>query len=215
MKKYLIFLVFTLTACLQNTSQMNTVLSVSECKLPCWNGITPGNTTTDETKRILENTEGIGTNNVTTFYQLVEIHFSLFLEIPGVNKEILGEIFSDGKTVKKLLLFNNLRITFNDIVQEVGEPEYIVSVPFVGGGNNIHVIYPNHGVSFQVPYKSEVLEPETEVLTLMLFNPSDYQKLLSDGEFSYGGYTLEETQELMYLWKGYGNIQELYPLKIP
>lgn len=191
------------------------MLTVSGCNLPCWNGITPGVTPVEDAVEILKSTEGVGADNVNIFYQSVEITFYLFLETPGIDKKVRGEIFSDGKTVKELWLYNNLGVTFGDVFQEIGEPEYVISMPFIAGGDTINVIYANVGVSIEPSQDTEVIESKTEILTLRMFNPFDYEQLLENGSLSEGGYSTEETLKIMYPWKGYGNVEELYLPRIP
>jgi len=189
------------------------VLTISECELPCWNGITPGVTTTEEAKQILENTEGIGANNVDTYNTSSRIRFSLSLETPGINRKTVGLVESLGGKVIELQLAENLHIVFDDVVQRVGEPEYVISTPFIGGGNVFAAIYPNKGVAFYIPYDTEVVELGTQITSLILFDPTDFDHWLDIASFTIA--KAEETKKIMYPWKGYGSIEELYPPRFP
>lgn len=215
MRKYILLVLLLTCACLSTDPNTNSVLSISDCRLPCWNDIKPGFTTVEDAKAILENTKGIGKENVKTLYESVEIHFSVSLDSPGVDQETRGDVFSDGRTVRELWLVNNLGISLGDLSDEIGEPDYVISLPFTGGGNTIIIIYANSGVSIQLSYETETIDSKSEIITLMLFDPADYYRLVSEGKFSQGGYNAEETQEIMYPWKGYGGIEESYPPRIP
>ncbi|NOH04084.1 MAG: hypothetical protein HND47_20000 [Chloroflexi bacterium] len=216
MNKYILFLLIPLaSACLTTATTRVSVLTISECELPCWNDITPGVTPPEEAKQILENTEGIGAANVESFYQLVEIHFSLFLEMPGLNPKIRGDIFSDGTKVTELWLVGNLNVTFDDIIQRIGEPEFVISMPFIGGGNTFVSVYPSKGVSFRISPELKIIAADTEISTLTLFAPTDYDRHLEGGTFTLGKLDASGTQKIMYPWEGYGNIEELYPPRLP
>jgi hypothetical protein len=167
----------------------------------------------EEAKQILENTKGIGANNVRVYDPSHRIRFSLFLETPGINRETLGLVESLGGKVAELRLMENLNLVFGDVVQRIGEPEYVISAPFIGGGNVFVALYPAKGVSFDIPYTSKEVGAETEIKTITLFDPADYERLLGNRVFSV--YDVEGTKEIMYPWKGYGNIKELYPPRIP
>ena len=74
---------------------------------------------------------------------------------------------------------------------------------------------PTKGVKFEFYSKAGELEPETVIDNIMFFNPVHYEKLLDAGMFSMGEFNASDTKKIMYPWKGYGNIDELYPLRLP
>lgn len=210
MEKYIFVFAFIFSSCIPTSR--DTILSISNCPLPCWNGITPNGTTTEEAIKILANTEGIGAENVHSYYQTVEINFFLSLEKPGLNKRAWGHINSDGNTVKELLLMGDLEITFDNLIAEIGEPEYVISTYYVGG-TRFGAIYPNKGVLFEITSNSDFIEIETIVDSIMLFDPLMYENLLSEKKFF--EYSAQEIKRIRYTWNGYGNIEQLYPPRVP
>lgn len=213
MKKYIPILLLFLFACTPTAKYTNSVLTISDCEMPCWNNIIPGITPAEDAKQILENIKGIGVDNVRTYDDLRLIRFSLNLETPGINRETLGLVESLNGTVLDLRLMENLNLVFNDLSQQIGMPEYVISTPFIGGGNLFVLIYPSKGVSFDIWYDEEEIRSETKITSLTLFDVSNYDYLLDNGVLSV--YSAGEIKEIMYQWKGFGSIEELYPPRFP
>lgn len=213
MKKELLLLLLLFSACTPTAANTTSVLTISDCELPCWNGITPGVTTKEEAEQILENTEGIGVNNIHTYNTSPTIRFWLSLETPSINRKTVGLLESLGGKVIELQLTENLNIVFGDIVQRIGEPESVISTPFIGGGNSFVALYPDKGVAFYIPYDTEVVGLGTQITSLILFDPTDFDRWLDMASFSIA--KAEETKKIMYPWKGYGNIKELYLPRFP
>jgi hypothetical protein len=113
-----------------------------------------------------------------------------------------------------LLLRQNIGRTFGELVGITGDPEFIVSTYFPGG-NSMIAVNPTKGVAFEFKAKKDNLEQDTRIENLMLFDPAQYQNLLETGMFSWSQYDAEDTMKIAYPWKGYGSIQELYPLRMP
>ena len=193
MKRYLFLLILLVSACTPSAANITSVLTISECELPCWNDITPGVTTTEEAKQILEKTAGIGANNIDTYNTSPRIRFSLSLETPCVNRKTLGRVESLDGNVIELQLMENLHIVIGDVVQRIGEPEYVISTPFIGGGNNFVVIYPDKGVAFYIPYDTEVVESGTQIISLILFDPTDLDRWLDMASFSIANVTFAQS----------------------
>lgn len=76
-------------------------------------------------------------------------------------------------------------------------------------------LYPSKGVKTEFYAKSGDLQLETKIDTFMIFDSLYYENLLDAGMFSMGGYNSVDTKKIMYPWKGYGSITELYPPRFP
>ena len=103
---------------LQDTS----LLSGEPCEAPCWNGITPGETSYRDAKLILESAgrfkigeeseaEGDEPGRAFTFAE-------------GENAECCQLISGDGETVSSLLLQLAPSMIFGPVFDKYGEPEY-------------------------------------------------------------------------------------------
>ncbi len=220
MKKISLLLLLLAVACASKGSGVS-ILSSSRCELPCWNNITPGRTSQEDALQIIRGLDGVdqksvvGPNNPYMIFS-GKIGFSLYLDPQHKNTPTDGEIYVMNDKVIVLILTRNLNLNFGEMTEKIGEPENIVSIPFHGRNPVVMAIDSEEGVKFEfyAEFDSE-LQPETNIDTVMFFDPSHYEDLLDIGMFSTGAYSALDTQKIMYPWKGYGRIEELYPPRFP
>lgn len=205
----ILLITFACTSALPRT----TILDSSPCQIPCWNEITPGYTTQDKALEITKSISNRSANLFSQPWKIFEeyVRFSFDLN----DKEIQGEIYFIDKKVNTLVLSGETGLTIGDMVNEIGNPENIVSISFDGGGPILIAIYPQKGVEFEMFARSENLKQEASISNLMFFDITYYESLLENGMFSMGTYDATETKKIMYTWKGYGKIKELYPPRLP
>ena len=125
-----LFAVMALAACAQNVNllddtklQDSSLLSGEPCEAPCWNGITPGETSYRDAKLILESdgqfkiteeSEAEGDNPGRTF---------TFAE--GENNACCQVISGDGETIGSLMLQLAPTLSFGPLFDKYGEPDYV------------------------------------------------------------------------------------------
>jgi hypothetical protein len=190
-------------------SNINSVLTISDCKLPCWNNITPGETTLLEAKGILESTPGMVEVNYFEYKQ--NVSFQMSLGELGVSK-IYGDI--NGDPVQDIWLAGKLNIDVNELFELLGSPNNISSTQFGGGGITFLGLYPSDGAAFKLLQREKEINQKTKISALWLFDPSEYEHLIVNfQDFDIRIANGEDVFELMYPWKGYGNIYDLYPPK--
>jgi hypothetical protein len=215
----LLFLCFVVSCSL--TGPSISILDDSQCELPCWKGITPGETSHEEALQIVKGLDGIDAESIAVINLPWEIFnkriwFYLYKDSSLTKEQTDGALYFIDDKVVALLLQRNIVRSFGDMVESVGEPETIISKPFVGGGNVVMAILPSKGIRFEFFAKpSDELQPETEIDNVMFFDTKYYEDLLESGMFSLGEYGASDTRKIMYPWKGYGNLQELYPPRLP
>jgi hypothetical protein len=218
MKKLPLLLLFVITACSLVAPEIS-ILDNPTCDLPCWNDIAPGKTSQPETLQIIANLEGIDKDktNVLNAPWLIfnkRIWFYLYTDSSLARVQTDGAVYFIDDKVAALLLQRNIGRTFGEIVELVGEPESIISMITVGGDVAIAIV-PSKGVVLEFYPKSDKLQAETRIDAMMFFDTSHYEELLDAGMFSLGEYDANETRKIMYPWKGYGSIEELYPPRFP
>jgi hypothetical protein len=195
------------------------ILDHPKCELPCWNNIIPGETTYSEALQIVSNLDGIDpgkTEDLGAPWDIFsqQIWFYLYTDGSLAKDQTLGALYFIDNKAAMLLLDDNIGRTFGELVEMTGVPEFIVST-YHPGGDSVIAINPAQGVAFEFKAKRDNLEQDTKIESLMLFDPAHYQNLLETGMFSWSQYNGEETMEVAYPWKGYGSIEELYPLRMP
>ena len=218
MKKTLLLILLLITACKSLSGQIS-ILDESSCKPPCWNGITPGETSYSEALQIVKRLKEIDAENIVDTkipWKIFnkQIWFYLYKNSSQTKVQTDGAVYFLNDKVVALLLQRNIGKTFSDMIEIVGEPEAIISMTLPGGGV-IMAIDSSKGIMFEFYAHSDQLQPETEIDNVMFFDTAHYEELLDAAMFSMGSYDAKKTRKIMHLWKGYGNIEELYPLKSP
>jgi hypothetical protein len=223
MKKLSLLILLFITACASSVEK-KTILDMSNCILPCWNGIIAGETTEDELLNILEDLPDIDqqtikvTNESWNMFDN-QIYFS-FRQNWTLNQKpkLRGNIYLKNNTVSKLALCGEIGTTIGDIVKQAGEPENIISGNNFYGGRTVILTNPSMGISFSYTTtdldKLEVTA-DSPISCLEIFDPLLYEDMLEATFFSNGYYNAEETLKVQYPWNGYGNLDEKYPPRQP
>jgi hypothetical protein len=219
LKKLYLLLFCFVTACSLARPDVS-ILESPQCELPCWNGIIPGETSYPDALEIVTGLDGLDpekTNILNAPWQIFNkrIWFYLYTDSSLAKVQTDGAVYFIDDKVAALFLQRNIGKTFGEMVEMVGEPETIISMPFVTGSTVVMAVIPSKGVMFEFYAKSDELQPETEIDNIMVFDITHYEDLLNTAMFSLGHYDANETREIMYPWKGYGNIEVLYTPRFP
>jgi len=185
-----------------------TILSFSNCLLPCWNNIIPGKTTIFEAKQIM--TSSRSKFKVKYFDYLQEIDFIISLDPLGAQ-EVHGVIATDGGKVSTVWIGGKTGNTMKEVITEIDTPVFVISTRFGGGGITLAVLYPQKGVAVLLPKQSKGIFERTEISALLLFDSKKFS--LDNNNLPIGELKGKNVQEIIYPWKGYGQINDLYPPK--
>jgi hypothetical protein len=205
------------------TAQDVSLLDTSGCELPCWNNFVVGQTTQDEILQFLKTSSDIDPNSIQNDnrpWKIFDNHIFFAFDQGGFlnrHPERNVEIRVSNNIVTNIIICGELHTAMSDIVEQIGEPEYIISGDNLDGHRNVILINPASGVSYWYttdPSLGELayeLTSEVGIKCLDLFDPSLYEEMMEVGLFSMGHYNAEETLRVMYPWDGYGNLEEKYP----
>ena len=225
--KKLVLLIFLFNIACQSTSNEISILNKSSCILPCLNGITVGQTSRDEVLRFIESLADVNEKSIQITNDASDVfdqRISFYFERVGLfsrDPRMLMDFHITNNIVIDMIVCNKLNTTMSDIVEQIGEPQSIISGDDFDGNRNVILINSAKGVSYwyttdpslgELQYK---ITPEVEIECLHLFEPSLYEEIMDTGSFSMGYYSAEETLRVMYPWDGYGNIAEKYPPRQP
>ena len=208
-------------------SGRESIISDSECQLPCWNNITPGQTNRDQLIRIVADLEAVDQKSViknssssSTHDEVVFFNMYLNSRVSGVA-DFRGQASLLRGVVTTLILCGKLGMTIDEVTQIIGDPEYIITNGNLAGGRDVILLNPQKGIYYW--YLTNLL-PENmrqeitksiEIYCLSMFDLNMYDQMLEAGEFSMGHYNKEETLTVMYQWIGYGNLDQNYPSRQP
>lgn len=221
--KKLILLIFLFIVSCGNIPDEMSILDQSSCKLPCWNGVVAGQTTEDDLLKILENLPDVDPETIRTTNQAWNIfddqfYFSFRQEWTlNQRSKLQGEGAIKNNTVSDFILCGEINTTMGELVEQIGEPESIISGNNFYGGRTVIITDSQKGVSYWYTTELDNLEiaPDTSMDCLKIFDPSLYEAMLEAKFFSNGYYNAEETLKVMYPWDGYGNLDEKYPPRQP
>ncbi len=126
----ILFAVLALAACAQNINlldetklQDTSLLTGEPCEAPCWNGITPGETSYRDAKLILESD---GRFKITEESEAEgDVPGRAFSFAEGENNPCCQVISSDGETVGSFMLQLAPSMTFGPLFDKYGEPDYV------------------------------------------------------------------------------------------
>jgi hypothetical protein len=200
-----------------------TILSAPTCSPPCWQNITPGKSSVEETKALLGDIALVDKNSIVVRGKPWDIFDEVIyfkLRSRGITADIY---FLEGK-VSMIVFSGDLDITLGKVVVEYGEPEYIANVPLYGGmplagtfSYGITAFESEQGLAFaydtrDLPKKLKTeITPDIRITLFFYFDPGVFSKLLESGLFfrlQNGGI---DAQKSLMPWTGYGNIEEKYP----
>ncbi len=138
MKKVKVFKIFILAGAILGLTILSiivyirskpsvTILSNPICSPPCWQNITPGMSTAEETVSILKNTSLVDPTSVIRGRSWFIFDEVVYFQLRP--KPVKGSIFFlDGK-VSIIFFDGDLHLTFGQVVDSFGEPEYITNTP--------------------------------------------------------------------------------------
>lgn len=216
----LIFMCVTISAC-QNKG---VAISSDDCEVPCWRQIQPGVTTDDEVMELLDGFHDINTDEVWQGggYQSSEKAIAFELS-NGVNVTI----YTLDKVVVVILFSKANGITsFGNIIQEFGDPEYVVQSSVMGFGPPLgatsawhtwfYGVNTNKGIvygydTYRYFGKKVTVNPKTKITHIKFFDPNSFVTLISKGLLVNKEISKDIPIETLHPWVGYGNIDLLYP----
>jgi len=222
--KLLIILIFSLllSSCETKVSK----ISFDQCQAPCWRNIVPGETSQKEAEALVhEFTDIKGRDMVFGGENGIFNGITSFTLRNGISIEIY---YLNG-IVAKIIFYKSSGISsFEKCVTEFGTPEFIgqsfrygPGLP-IGATSAIHpwvfAILANKGIVFgydAYQYFSDevVLSPRKQIILITYYDVNLFRLLLEYGEIVITDGAERLSEDDLYEWNGYGNIEELYPQK--
>lgn len=141
----LLILVITLLVSCSNQEADPFLVGDDNCKIPCWNLITPGLTTRTDAINRVENLQ----NKENYSFTESDIYFKY-------NTKRVHIHFDDTNQIVEKINFDLDDVPLGKIVDLLGQPEYL-SFLFDSGGCSLFVYYPKTGAYFMGQCKSDIL----------------------------------------------------------
>lgn len=211
---YQVLVLFMLIVVLSACNSVQKSINTPSCKLPCWNGITPGETSVDESIQYLQlsnyiNNKSIRRVTLPNSFPQDEVIFS-FTDRGRGN---LG-VEHDSVTIIHL---GEIRIRMGEIITKLGDPLTYIILPYWQPEWFVTYLYPNQGTIIQTIKRSSkdnnsISIKKSDVISEMyIVDPEKFQDLLN-----YVAYLSTQDDNwnpysIVQKWDGFGIIKILRP----
>lgn len=213
MKKLITVILLLMSACTPSNSE--SILDNPVCDLPCWNNIIPGKTTEKDFMVIIEELPNVDQDSIVNVGKPWNTFDNRIYVSVGRNLDLETYVLDD--LVVMMDFSGALSMSFGQFIERIGYPDNIITIGGHDGSISVIALYPEKGVGYAsfVNDSDLDIQQSDDVYSLTIFDPQRFIDILDAGMFSNGFYNASQTQEMMYPWKGYGSINELYPLRTP
>ena len=166
------------------------------CTAPCWRGITPGETSWDDARTILEDDPTLENVTVETAEASAEnpdaaTAIYAIWQGRGGTAQCCQMISLDGETVDVIFLRTAPNVTVEQLIEAKGEPTYAVSTEYSGDQAIVNLIYPEIPIilyAFVAGPEAELL-PTSEIIATVYLTPDDMEFLIQTSDLhTWDGY---------------------------
>lgn len=219
MKKFIPILTFVILATILSSCNKvgSSVIQDNACSLPCWEDITPGTTMRNEIYPLLKAIPWIKKDSIE---DVTTVNPNDSVKWMGTSKagDYSGRIFLKEDLVTIITISPKERVVkFVDIINKLGEPEYILAVTTRGERaiTVVFVLYPSKGYGFLDYYYSSntdidnpiQVNPEEYVKQVWYCKPEHFYEYMTSGEIAYLPINLIDTS--MQKWVGFGKYESI------
>ncbi len=145
------------------------------CAAPCWNGITPGTTRWADALIILEDDVSLEIGQRQSEDIAAAVEWS-----PREGSACCQMITQDGVDVSLLFLRVRPTMSVADVIDEHGEPDYVIASPYADEEAIVNLIFPDIQtvVYAFVAGPNASLNPDSEIIGVLYITPEDMELLL-------------------------------------
>ncbi len=165
------------------------------CAVPCWNGITPGETSFQDAWTILEDSPDL--TNVSS-EDVEDPNARVLSWQEGDGQPCCWLLSEDGETVTMMSLATAPDVSIGDFVEVHGEPSYVSGAPVSDNQAVMMLVYPDIPLIIYVFVAGEgegVLSPSSEIIAVYHMTADAMEQAIQgsdlyfwDGYKAYAGY---------------------------
>jgi hypothetical protein len=204
------------TGCGEPPPLDRSLLTGEPCEPPCWQGLTPGESTLEEVNEFIRTSRFVNPRT---------LHRSDFRRASGqgvgVNiwwRSTVGggrgsNNFSvEGGVLKDMTIYPDYDLTLGRLIETYGPPEKYAASLLSSDSLCVRVMlfYPTHGLTVDLVLRPDgwTLEPQSTVESVWYFRAAPLERFLELGcEAGYLGGTADLWIESLRDWQGYGAIE--------
>jgi len=191
------------------------LLTGEPCAPPCWQGLTPGESTLEDVSEFMR-TSGF-VSPLTVFHGRItrggEV-VGVSIQWDSTNGRGGGDFAIEDGVLKDMFIYPSYHLTLEDLVERYGPPEkfhVMVTGPHVPL-LQVTLFYPSYGftASLELPVDEPVLRPESSIIQVWYSQAGSLETFIERGISYLGsflGTTPEQWSESLRDWPGYGAIE--------
>ncbi len=225
-KCFIILLIMVgLASCIRTTTEFPLITNTT-CHPPCWQNIVPGKSTEQEVVGILNDNPIIDSNSLAIKGEPWN-SFSDVIYFKTKPNEDIGAIYFINDKVAMITISGILKFSFEQAIDNLGEPQYIINMPtyygppgFLKISYEISALIPSEGIKFSYNTREikgnnqSSLSPGNQISEVSFFDKNSYEYILQAGMFSEGVLNAIETEQYLIPWDGYGELEQKYPAAV-
>lgn len=208
----LMVLAVFLFSCKKSNQMISSVIVDTSCFPPCWENITPGKTTIEETNTLLKSVQWINTDSIKN-ERIWNDYESISWSGGRDAGDYSGDIYFDNTTAVLISIAPNTGVLkLSDIIKKLGEPENVIIV-YKSGERSIlaiYILYPSKGYIFLDYYYTSNVESKVSaqvmsdenIKSVWYFEQNEMNKYLTNGPIDLIPNDL--LKEGIQKWNGYG-----------
>jgi hypothetical protein len=219
----LLFLISTtfLTSCTSSGPNLDKgILEDDPCKAPCWNGLTIGQSTTQDVENFIQklNSEEWKYKHTHTVNK-TGCNVTLITDKSPENSNSAIRFYIENEHLTYILSTHGDMPRLKEVVAHFGTPEYLEALYVIGPDGKMYmleVFYPSLGLSFQVDVSEKdkgSIREDMKISNIQLYEPGDlinYYLAKNGCDLGRSGAEkLGKTSIKNYIkaWSGFGEIQ--------
>lgn len=195
------------------------LLTGDPCEPPCWQGLTPGQSTEDDVLEFIQSSRFVDTRTVyraavSRGGQVVGTSIQWRSTAARSSNVDSNDFAIEGGVLKDMIIYPDYDVTLESLLQRYGPPDkfhVMVTgrhVPLL----QVTLFYPSYGftASLELPVEEPVLQPESTVIQVWYSQAGPLETFIERGISylgSYLGTTPEQWSEFLRDWQGYGAVE--------
>ena len=197
-----------------SASELENFFGNESCSWPCWQGITPGVTTSSDALQLLQASPVVLKSTVQSYEQIPGKGYARWKWKIGKNQRVLDASmqWQDG-IVLNISLYPRI-VSIGEIIDRFGPPEKVAVIDCASPPEQplercAGFYYIKRGcqiiLTWKMPENADDIQfsPSDPINSVYLSEPSALEDRLS---YLYSGRDISDLRD----WKGYGNLHELY-----
>ena len=193
------------------------LLTGEPCEPPCWQGLTPGESTLQDVNEFTATSRFVHTRTVSrsSHTRLTQdgeevARVSIRWRSSAGLRKCNSFLIEDG-VLTRILICHDPGLTLRNLIDRYGPPEKYVAGLTFGGPlyYEVTLFYPTYGFTAELvaPYDDGTLQPESRVTSVWYFPAAPLERFLQlSYDAGYGG-PPAKSLEVLRDWPGYGPIE--------